>query len=162
VILLLIIYSASSAAVARLYYSIIMYHNADFTWTLTVMGIFGMTEMCCGFLVASLPVFPRFFKHQPLLVSMGSSLRSLFRRRNPRSSSARRSSQRLGSSDGSRSNPKKGQFVSDIEFDELVNRTDLSMLTTQHTVREPPAPRIIMAQRIYMSLSPCANHDSTV
>lgn len=59
--------------------------------------------------------------------SLGSTLRSFLRRDR---TSQRYSAERLGSSDGSR--PKKNPIVTDVEFEELVRRTDLSMVTVEH------------------------------
>jgi hypothetical protein len=121
--------SATAAAAVRLYYSIDLYSSKDFTWGVTLMGLWVPVELCCGFLVACIPMFPRFFKQQPALMSMGSSLRSLFRLKSSRSD--KRSSERLGSSETPR--PSKKPIVSDIEFEALVKRTDLSMLSGGHS-----------------------------
>jgi hypothetical protein len=71
---------ACAAATVRMYYSIQLLHNTDFSWAATFMGMWVQVEIACGFLVACMPVFPRFFKHGALFSSMGSGLRSWLRR----------------------------------------------------------------------------------
>ncbi|KAF1974062.1 hypothetical protein BU23DRAFT_598629 [Bimuria novae-zelandiae CBS 107.79] len=124
---------ACAAATVRMYFSIGLLHNKDFTWAATLMGLWVEVEIGCGFLVACMPVFPRFFRHQPIFSTLGSGLRSLLRRDR---GSAKYSSERLGSSDGSRQ--KKNPIVTDVEFEELVRRSDLGMVTVDHP---GPGPR---------------------
>ncbi len=107
-----------------MYYSIKLVTNMDFIWFATLMGMWVEVEVCAGFLVACVPVLPRFFKNERIFSSMASNLRSLLRVKSR--GSEKYSSERLGSSDASR--PKKGAVVTDIEFEELVMRTDLSMV----------------------------------
>lgn len=112
-----------------MYYSITLYKNEDFTWGATEMGLWVPVEICCGFLVACIPVFPRFFKQQPVLVSLRSSLRSLFRLKN---SSYAKYSEGM-SAENESAKLRKHTMVTDIEFEDLVKRTDMSMVTVEHS-----------------------------
>ena len=125
----LTIFRACTASAVRMYYSIELLTNKDFIWVATLMGMWVEVEVCCGFLVACIPVFPRFFKNERIFSSMASNLRSLLRIRS--SGSAKYASERLGSSDANR--PKKEAIATDIEFEELVKRTDLSMVSVSHS-----------------------------
>ncbi|KAF2821601.1 hypothetical protein CC86DRAFT_410694 [Ophiobolus disseminans] len=118
---------ASAAAAVRMYYCIDLYRTKDYTWGVTMMGLWVHVEVGLGFLVACIPVFPRFFKQQPIFLSIGSSLRSVFRLRS--SNSTKHDGERLGSTD--LPSCRKQPLVSDIEFEELVMRTDISRGTTE-------------------------------
>jgi hypothetical protein len=110
-----------------MYYSIDLYRNKDFTWGATMMGLWVPVEICCGFLAACMPVFPRFFNQQPFS-RLGSSLRSLFRLH---SSPSDRYSRELTSKSDTAGKQRAQQIVTDIEFEELVKRTDLSMASIE-------------------------------
>jgi hypothetical protein len=103
-----------------MYYSIELSKNKDFTWGATEMGLWVPVEICCGFLVACIPVFPRFFGH------LGSSLRSMFRL--TKSPSAKDLEMSAASKDAK---PRKHAIVTDLEFQELVKQTDLSIITIE-------------------------------
>lgn len=128
--------SACSAAAARLYYSIDLYRTKDFTWGATMMGMWVAAEICSGFLVACIPVLPRFFKSLPFLVRMGSSIRTIFRFRN--SASAKRST--MGPRSDEEYRAQRGPIVTDIEFEELVRRTDFNLVTVEHLEAENQRP----------------------
>jgi hypothetical protein len=101
-----------------MYYSIELSKNKDFTWGATEMGLWVPVEICCGFLVACIPVFPRFFGH------VGSGLRLLLRLK--QTPSTRHDLESAGSEEVK---PRKHAIVTDREFQELVKQTDLSIVT---------------------------------
>jgi hypothetical protein len=112
-----------------MYYSIELSKVKDFTWGATQMGLWVSVEICCGFLVACIPVFPRFFGH------VGAGLRLLLRLK--QTDSAKLDLESAGSDE---IKPRKHAIITDREFQELVKQTELSMVITVCSVPERRDP----------------------
>ncbi|KAF2871201.1 hypothetical protein BDV95DRAFT_56740 [Massariosphaeria phaeospora] len=117
---------ACIAAAIRLSYAVTLRHSDDFTYWMAKMSLWVFPEFTSGFLVACLPVLPRFantISEIPLITRLVSSIRSLSGSRNVPTNASPHGTARTG-----RSNRSKGGMgnrnVTDIEFQELVVETD--------------------------------------
>lgn len=105
----------------RLYYTILLYRSHDVSYHMGLMGIWTEPELTCGFVAASAPVIPRFFKHtrnQTPFRQIGDVLHRVFgtKGEHVETQPAHGEVQRV------RAPPRK--FISDVDFHNLVIKTD--------------------------------------
>ncbi|KAF2179435.1 hypothetical protein K469DRAFT_641330 [Zopfia rhizophila CBS 207.26] len=112
---------ACLSAVLRLYYSVKLSKTEDISYVGSMMGAMSLPELGFGFLVACLPVTPKFVKFA-MNTRLGTTLRSLLRSSGSRSETGSGAVNENGTIG---SNGKKFAQVTDIEFHQLV-RTDKS------------------------------------
>jgi len=90
------------------------------------MGIWSFPELACGFLAASLPVFPKFIRHilnNSFVQIFGSRIHNIFQiRRSAHLDHLADKDQVANPSD--QSPEKKNIVITDIEYEELVIRTE--------------------------------------
>ncbi|CAI6337837.1 unnamed protein product [Periconia digitata] len=111
---------ACVAAIIRMYYTILFARNKNNMRIAIKLSTWVNVEICCGFLVACMPGLPRFFKHPPIASIWIPIVR--FLRRSEHSGPTELANAGSKSSDGQA--PRSDVLVTDIEFEELVRRTD--------------------------------------
>ncbi|KAF2257547.1 hypothetical protein CC78DRAFT_538448 [Lojkania enalia] len=121
--------AAVVCSAVRIWVCVELFESVDRSLWMANLGNWTEPEIMCGFLVMSLPVLPKFLKSigaTPLLGKIGTSFRSLFTRGS--AAHTKTSSGTVVGSEGP-SKDKSGdrQLVTDIEFEELVNRTTGTM-----------------------------------
>ncbi|ORX95043.1 hypothetical protein BCR34DRAFT_669540 [Clohesyomyces aquaticus] len=119
---------ACAASTVRMYYAILLSTRKDSTYYVAMVGLWGMPEITCGYLVACLPVVPKFVKvmrKHPFFTRLSSGIRSSFWSTNtgPQNSDPGSKGHVRGRTDH-KSHLKMGEIgvVTDIEFHELVIR----------------------------------------
>jgi len=126
--------SSCVCAAARMYQSVALLHSKDITYHMAALGITSQLEIGCGFIAASLPVFPRFFKfvrstrtfsHFESYIAPLRKRSSNLRSRQPSSGQHRSETQ---------SSRKNQEIVTDVEFHELVLQTGMSSISGNESV----------------------------
>ena len=122
----LMIRSGTVFSCIRLYYCVQLTHSKDLTYLMALMGLWSYPELTCGFLAASMPVFPKFFGHilkKPYFVSLSSRIQSIFGLRRSTSSGYAASKNQEVNTPHQPSGKMKA-VITDIEFQELVMGPD--------------------------------------
>ncbi|KAF1999972.1 hypothetical protein P154DRAFT_576603 [Amniculicola lignicola CBS 123094] len=115
---------ACICSILRTYYTTILYRTEDTTYWAARMGRWTDPEISAGFVVASLPMVPAFYKHlagSSFISSISTSLR--FSRWSSRSSSQPYSSGARSQGSGKGNRKIKKEIITDIEFHDLVARS---------------------------------------
>ncbi|KAF2106963.1 hypothetical protein BDV96DRAFT_654293 [Lophiotrema nucula] len=121
-VLFLIGIAAIVCSAVRIYETVQLFEDSDRSYRMAMLGNWTEPEVMCGFLVMSLPVLPKFIGTVPVLKSLTTSLRSLFTRKSVGYMKSKSSSDPSTGNKSSGSRPKGRPLVTDIEFEELVNR----------------------------------------
>lgn len=127
--------SACVSSAARLYYDIHLWKvQEDITFLLGKISIWGCVELPAGFLIACLPSVPKTVNHvstKTWCMQLEMSLRSPFHLASEQLTQM--SERRVTSIGGHGKRDKKGTVVSDVEFRDLVARTDSASLAASKT-----------------------------
>ncbi|KAF2714305.1 hypothetical protein K504DRAFT_420031 [Pleomassaria siparia CBS 279.74] len=112
---------ACVSSIVRLYYTVLLYRSHDVSYHTGQMGIWTEPELTCGFVAASVPVFPRLFQHsrnQTPFAQIGAAFRKLFGK------DLDMSGKQLAHGGDLQAGAPPRKFVSDVDFHELVRETD--------------------------------------
>lgn len=108
--------------------------SRDITYVANQVCVWGTLQVSAGFLVACLPVFPLLhsnIKKQPWTSKLGSSIKTLFKqsRSGTQGMSTKDKTKAMTIGGGGGGVGGRGKVPTDVEFDELVNATEVSIVT---------------------------------